>query len=116
MRPERDVTEEVLPEGSAIREVLIVDDSRLQRRIAGGLLRRWGYRVREAGSGAEALALCDEALPDLVLSDWMMPGMSGPEFCTAFRALARRALWLFHPAHRQERQGRGGGGARCRGG
>lgn len=88
MRPERDVTEEVLPEGSAIREVLIVDDSRLQRRIAGGLLRRWGYRVREAGSGAEALALCDEALPDLVLSDWMMPGMSGPEFCTAFRRLA----------------------------
>ncbi|MFU1478330.1 PP2C family protein-serine/threonine phosphatase [Roseovarius sp. C7] len=93
MRAERDDTEGVTPGGamaasSVIRDVLIVDDSRLQRRIAGQLLARWGYRVREAASGDEALMLCEAALPDLVLSDWMMPGMSGPEFCTAFRALA----------------------------
>ncbi|WP_371038832.1 PP2C family protein-serine/threonine phosphatase [Rhodosalinus sp. FB01] len=73
--------------GGAIRDVLIVDDSRFQRRILRALLSRWGFRVREAGSGMEALALCETQPPDLVLSDWMMPGMSGLAFCRAFHAL-----------------------------
>lgn len=71
----------------AIRKVLIVDDSRLQRRILVASLRKWGFEVLEADSGGEALAICVEGLPDLVLSDWVMPGMSGLEFCRAFRAL-----------------------------
>ncbi len=75
-------------EGAAgIRRVLIVDDSRVQRKILGASLRRWGFAVLEAGGGEEALAICATRSVDLVLSDWMMPGMSGPEFCRAFRAL-----------------------------
>ncbi|MGR3502129.1 PP2C family protein-serine/threonine phosphatase [Pseudaestuariivita sp.] len=70
-----------------IRRVLVADDSTLQRRILTSSLKRWGFDVVEAASGTEAMALCEEALPDLVLSDWMMPGMDGLEFCTAFRAL-----------------------------
>ncbi len=73
--------------GGAIRDVLVVDDSRFQRRILRAMLLRWGFRVREAGSGMEALALCRVHPPDLVLSDWMMPGMSGLAFCRAFHAL-----------------------------
>ena len=72
--------------GGAIRDVLVVDDSRLQRRILKAMLSRWGFRVREAASGGEALALCRGHPPDLVLSDWMMPGMTGLAFCRAFRA------------------------------
>ena len=68
--------------------VLVVDDSRLQLRILSKSLARWGYEVMEASSGEAALALCEERMPELVLSDWMMPGMSGLEFCSAFRELS----------------------------
>lgn len=78
--PDRD------PDTEAAEAVLVVDDSRAQRRILSSYLHRWGYRVFEAGSGAEALAQCDAHPIDLIVSDWMMPGMSGLEFCEAFRS------------------------------
>ena len=67
--------------------VLIVDDSRAQRRMLSASLRRTGYHIDEAASGEEALAYCEAHPVDLILSDWMMPGMSGVEFCQAFRRL-----------------------------
>ena len=79
----------------ALRNVLVVDDSPAQRRSVTAALDRWGYAVIEAGSGDEALRLCAEAPVDLILSDWMMPGMDGPEFCRAFRALERDSYGYF---------------------
>ena len=77
-----------LAQGTALRRhVLVVDDSRLQRKILTSSLQRWGYCVTEAASGDAALALCRETRFDIVLSDWMMPGMTGLEFCKEFRAL-----------------------------
>ncbi|MEO5614655.1 MAG: response regulator, partial [Cypionkella sp.] len=58
-------------------------------------LSRWGYQVTEAASGDEALALCLLQDFDIVLSDWMMPGMTGLEFCKAFRALPREGYGYF---------------------
>lgn len=81
--------------GSAIQNVLIVDDSRLQRRILAASLARWGYSVTEANSAEEALEHCAENQPDLVLSDWMMPGMDGLEFCQTFRKLPRDSYGYF---------------------
>lgn len=75
------------PRGGAIRHVLVVDDSRLQRKILTLALKRWGFDVVEAASGEEALKLAASQRPDLVLSDWMMPGMSGLELCRHFREL-----------------------------
>ncbi len=80
---------------TAPRRVLIVDDSRLQRRILSASLRRWGFSVEEAGSGPEALEKCGANPPDIVISDWMMPGMNGPEFCQAFRAMDRDTYGYF---------------------
>jgi phosphoserine phosphatase RsbU/P len=65
---------------------LIVDDSRAQRLLFARHLQGWGYQTTEAGSGDEALALCEAHHFDLILSDWMMPGMTGLEFCRALRA------------------------------
>lgn len=73
----------------AVRRVLVVDDSRMQRRILSATLVRAGYEVIEAASGAEALEIAARLVPDLILSDWMMPGMDGLEFCRAFRAQMR---------------------------
>ncbi len=71
----------------AIKCILVVDDSRAQRRILAAYLTRWGFEIFEAESGADGLAICNARKIDLVISDWMMPGMNGLDFCRAFRAL-----------------------------
>lgn len=78
-----------------LRTVLVVDDSRLQRRLLRTHLSRWGYKVLEAASGQEALDVCARTEPDLVVSDWMMPGMDGLEFCKEFRAMDRSSYGYF---------------------
>lgn len=77
------------------RPVLVVDDSRAQRRVLSLTLSRAGYAVTEAGSGEEGLALCRERRFDIVLSDWMTPGMSGLDFCRAFKQLPRQGYGYF---------------------
>lgn len=75
--------------------MLLVDDSRLQRRILTASLLRDGYEVQEAASGEEALQHCLHHRPDLIISDWVMPGMDGLEFCQAFRALPSEGYGYF---------------------
>lgn len=66
--------------------VLVVDDSRMQRKILSAQLARSGFVVTEAGSAEEALRCCAAEPPDIVISDWMMPGMTGIDFCQQLRA------------------------------
>lgn len=68
--------------------VLIVDDSKLQRKIWSSSVSQWGFDVVEADSGAKALEICQRQMPDIILSDWMMPGMNGLEFCQNFRKMS----------------------------
>ncbi|MCZ8151485.1 MAG: SpoIIE family protein phosphatase [Rhodobacteraceae bacterium] len=79
----------------APRQVLVVDDSAAQRQMLTRQLTRWGYLVTQAASGSEALAVARCTDFDIVLSDWVMPGMSGPDFCRAFRALPRAGYGYF---------------------
>lgn len=89
------------PDGSgagprpAIRRVLVADDSPMQRRILAGPLSRAGYEVAEVETGAAALARARAGGIDLILSDWMMPGLTGPELCRAIRAEAGEAYVYF---------------------
>ena len=75
--------------------VLVVDDSRAQRGLLARYLAKWGYRVLEADSGASALELCKSDAPDLIVSDWMMPGMDGLELCQAYRGLETEQYGYF---------------------
>ena len=77
------------------RRVLVTDDSAAQRQMLAMQLSRWGYDVAQAASGRQALTLAQEGRFDIVLSDWVMPGMSGPELCRAFRALPQDAYSYF---------------------
>jgi PAS domain S-box-containing protein len=71
--------------------ILVVEDEDLVRKLAADVLRARGYTVLAAASGAEALALAETnaAAIRLVLSDVVMPGMSGPEMAGR---LAERGL------------------------
>jgi sigma-B regulation protein RsbU (phosphoserine phosphatase) len=82
-------------DGSTAFRVLVVDDSRAQRHILSVYLRKWGYDVLEAGSGEEALAICTKVEVGFVISDWMMPGMTGVEFCRQFKSLPREDYGYF---------------------
>lgn len=89
MLPDRNTDDDVesAEMTGTIQRVLVVDDSRLQRRILVASLKKWGFEVVEADSGASAMEICREEAPDLILSDWMMPGMNGLEFCRNLRKL-----------------------------
>lgn len=70
-------------------KILIVDDSTAMRMIVRRQLRQAGLgdaEVVEAATGAEGLAQVAAESPDLVLSDWNMPEMTGIEFLRALRA------------------------------
>jgi two-component system nitrogen regulation response regulator NtrX len=77
---------------SGSEQVLLVDDEANIRRMLGALLRNEGFKVTEAPNGNAALLLMDEADPDVVLLDLMMPpGPDGLETLTRMRDRGRLA-------------------------
>ncbi len=70
-----------------MKTCLIVDDSRVIRRVARRILEELEFEVFEAADGMEALNHCRAEMPDSVLLDWNMPVMTGIEFLRALRAL-----------------------------
>ena len=69
-----------------MRTCLIIDDSRIIRKVARRIVEDLGFEVEEAADGAEALAYCAAAMPDVVLVDWNMPVMDGMTFLRRLRA------------------------------
>jgi len=67
------------------RLCLVVDDSRVVRKVARRILEANGCTVAEAGDGQQALEACRAGLPDFVLLDWNMPVMDGITFLRALR-------------------------------
>lgn len=68
------------------RTCLVVDDSKVIRKVARHILETLDFIVDEAEDGREALDRCAAAVPDVVLLDWNMPIMSGIEFLRALRS------------------------------
>ena len=68
-----------------VHSCLVVDDSRVVRKVARRILEGHGFTVTEAADGQQALEACALAMPDCVLLDWNMPVMDGLEFLKALR-------------------------------
>jgi two-component system phosphate regulon response regulator PhoB len=66
-------------------QILLVEDEPAQREVLAYNLSSEGFEVRQAENGEEAILLVAEALPDLVILDWMMPLLSGIEVCRQLR-------------------------------
>jgi len=69
------------------RTCLIVDDSRIIRKVARRIVEGLKFEVDEAADGAEALTFCASVMPEVVLLDWSMPVMDGLTFLRRLREL-----------------------------
>jgi len=69
-----------------VAHVLIVDDSDLSRRMIRDTLSRAGHTVEEAADGPQALDAVAPGKFDLVITDFMMPGMLGDELVKKLRS------------------------------
>lgn len=75
-------------------KILIVDDDRTSRMMLKAVLQKWEFEVIEAENGLEAWQLLSKAdFPRLLIMDWMMPGLTGPELCRKISAEHDRELF-----------------------
>jgi CheY-like chemotaxis protein len=70
-----------MPEASASLSVVLAEDDPDIRLVARLALRRAGFEVRVVENGREALDAVRERAPDVILLDWMMPELDGPDTC-----------------------------------
>ncbi|WP_394269094.1 PleD family two-component system response regulator [Qipengyuania sp.] len=68
-----------------MKSCLIIDDSRVIRKVSRHILESLGFSVEEAENGKEGLDKCAARMPDVILLDWNMPVMTGIEFITRLR-------------------------------
>lgn len=69
-----------------MKSCLIVDDSRVIRKVARQILEDLKFDILEAVDGQEALTVCRKKMPDAILLDWNMPVMNGIEFLRHLRS------------------------------
>lgn len=88
--------------------ILVVEDHESLRLAIRDLLAMEGYVVLTAADGLEALSRLEEVCPDLIITDIMMPGMSGHELCARVRAHPEWAsipvVFLTAKAEKEDRQ------------
>ena len=68
-----------------MKRCLIVDDSRVVRKVARRIVEDLRFEADEAADGQQALDACRKGMPDAVLLDWNMPVMNGIDFLRALR-------------------------------
>ena len=70
-----------------MKSCLVVDDSRVVRKVARRIVEDLGFSCEEAEDGKKAYEYCQGQMPDAILLDWNMPVMSGIEFLEKLRAM-----------------------------
>jgi len=71
-----------------MKTCLVVDDSRVVRKVARRILEDLGFECVEAEDGQKAYESCEQKMPEAILLDWNMPVMSGIEFLEKLRQMS----------------------------
>jgi DNA-binding response OmpR family regulator len=74
--------------------ILIAEDDPVSRRVLEAVLVRLGHECELAEDGAAAWAHYERAAPDVLITDWMMPGLDGPGLCRRIRAVDGDACYV----------------------
>ena len=70
-----------------MKQILVVDDSAVIRKVATRILEGMRFQTAEAEDGRKALSACSFLMPDAILLDWNMPVMDGFEFLRELRKM-----------------------------
>jgi two-component system, chemotaxis family, chemotaxis protein CheY len=70
-----------------MKSCLVVDDSRVVRKVARKILEEMHFTCSEAEDGKQAVEACTREMPDAILLDWNMPVMTGIEFLRRLRRM-----------------------------
>lgn len=70
-----------------MKSCLVVDDSRVVRKVARRIVEDLGFTCEEAEDGQKAYEYCQGQMPEVILLDWNMPVMTGIEFLEKLRAM-----------------------------
>jgi DNA-binding response OmpR family regulator len=70
--------------GVAVK-ILVAEDDPVSRRVLEAVLSRMGHECESAEDGIAAWECFQRAVPDVLITDWMMPGMAGPDLCRQVR-------------------------------
>ncbi|MEZ5776246.1 MAG: response regulator [Hyphomicrobiaceae bacterium] len=79
-----------------MRHCLVVDDSDVIRRVTKRILEDFNMTSTEAESADEGMALCQRAMPDLILLDWHMPSMAPIDFISWVRSQGGEQPYIFY--------------------
>ncbi len=70
-----------------MKTCLVIDDSRVVRKVARRIVEDLGFECSEAEDGQKAFEACKASMPDAIILDWNMPIMSGIEFLEVVREM-----------------------------
>ena len=74
--------------------ILVAEDDPVSRRVLEAVLVRLGHECELAQDGEAAWAHFERAAPDVLITDWMMPGLDGPGLCRRIRAAPGDACYV----------------------
>jgi DNA-binding response OmpR family regulator len=66
-------------------KILVAEDDAVSRRVLEAVLERMGHDCDVTEDGDRAWAQLTQGLPDVLITDWMMPGLAGPDLCRKVR-------------------------------
>lgn len=82
-----------------MKTVLIVDDNIKNLDLFKDFVESWGYETVTAQQGKDAISLAERYLPDIILLDVMLPGMSGYEVCRELKENTKTQHKIFRIVH-----------------
>ncbi len=82
-----------------MKSILLIDDDPVVRSLASGILRKNGFNVHVAKDGSEGIDLAKKHHPDLVVTDYQMPGISGMEVLASLREYNEKLPVIMLTAH-----------------